>query len=81
LPEIIAPVIWFVSERASGEPKFNEPCPQRRGRIIRRDGLFLHFCIACGAWGAYGYGVTGDYPGQWYCSKHRPQNEGDDGRL
>ena len=29
----------------------------RRGRVERREGLFLHFCIDCGAWGAYGYGV------------------------
>ena len=55
-----------------GEPLFDRPCPERRGLVERRGGTFLHFCVKCGAWGAYGYGCTGDNPGRWYCREHRP---------
>jgi hypothetical protein len=48
----------------------------RRGQVDERpDGLFLHFCEECGAWGAFGYGVslrTGKL-GRWYCAAHRPR--------
>jgi hypothetical protein len=27
----------------------------------------------CGAWGAFGFGVTGDDQGRWYCFLHRPE--------
>jgi hypothetical protein len=53
-PEVIAPIAWWAGEQAVDEPPFGHPCPERRGRIIRRNSLFLHFCFACGAWGAYG---------------------------
>ena len=57
--EVVAPPAWFqrVAAPATGEPGFDEPCAERRGRVEERDGQFLHFCDACGAWGAYGYGV------------------------
>jgi hypothetical protein len=71
-PEVISPVAWFAGEQAVDEAPFDQPCPERRGRIIRRNGLLLHFCFACGAWGAYGYGVTGTPAGRWYCRDHRP---------
>jgi hypothetical protein len=54
---------------------FEMPCDVRRGQVdARPDGLFLHFCEECGAWGAFGYGVslrTGKL-GRWYCAAHRP---------
>jgi hypothetical protein len=75
--DLIAPGPWFERSAppASGEPPFDEPCVSRRGRVEREGGLFLHFCITCGAWGAFGYGVTGDRPGRWYCREHQPRNE------
>jgi hypothetical protein len=55
---------------------FETPCDARRGQVDERpDGLFLHFCEECGAWGAFGYGVslrTGKL-GRWYCATHRPR--------
>ena len=51
---------------------FEEPCADRRGSVERQGGIFLHFCIECGRWGAYGYGATGNNPGRWYCWRHRP---------
>jgi hypothetical protein len=73
-PRLIAPTPWF-ERRASpvpGEPPYDQPCLARRGRVAHKDGGFLHFCVSCGAWGAFGYGVLGDRPGRWYCSEHRP---------
>jgi hypothetical protein len=60
---------------ADAEPGLEEPCPRRRGRIQELDGLLLHFCIECGRFGAFGFGVslrTGR-SGTWYCSEHRPR--------
>jgi putative DNA primase/helicase len=57
------------------EPDFSEPYPAHRGRVEEHDGVFLHFCAECGAWGAFGYGVslrTGKL-GRWYCAAHRPR--------
>jgi hypothetical protein len=55
---------------------FETPCDVRHGQVEERpDGLFLHFCEGCGAWGAFGYGVslrTGKL-GRWYCAAHRPR--------
>jgi hypothetical protein len=73
-PPLLAPL--FTSARtAENEPVFGEPCVARRGRVEWRDGLFLHFCAECGAWGAFGYGVNlrADQLGRWYCAAHRPQ--------
>jgi hypothetical protein len=55
---------------------FETPCDARPGQVDERpDGLFLHFCEECGAWGAFGYGVslrTGKL-GRWYCAAHWPR--------
>jgi hypothetical protein len=72
-PRLIAPAPWF-EHRAPvpGEPPYDQPCPARRGRDEREGTTFLHFCVICGAWGAFGYDVFGDRPGRWYCFEHRP---------
>jgi hypothetical protein len=69
---IIAPARWVEAARAAGETPFERPCLERRGLVQRRGGAFLHFCVECGRWGAYGYGCTEDNPGRWYCREHRP---------
>ena len=60
---------------AEGEPRFDQPCTERRGRKEEENGVFLHFCADCGAWGSYGYGANlrGGHVGRWFCSSHRPQ--------
>jgi hypothetical protein len=70
---VIAPAEWFEAASAADEPPYNEPCLTRRG-VVRRheDGRFEHFCITCGRWGAFGYGVAAGRPGQWFCMQHRP---------
>jgi hypothetical protein len=60
------------SPQPEDEPPYDQPCVARRGRVQRQGCAFLHFCVTCGAWGAFGYGVTGDRPGLWYCLPHRP---------
>jgi hypothetical protein len=72
--ELLAP-LFNPAPLAESEPGFSEPCVARRGRVEARDGLFLHFCAECGAWGAFGYGVNprADQLGRWYCGAHRPQ--------
>ena len=77
-PTVIAPAaLSGATGRAQplDEPSFDQPCEARRGRVVREGGLFLHFCIDCGAWGAYGHGVLGTSIGRWYCGEHRPSNE------
>jgi hypothetical protein len=64
--------VWWAAKQTLDEPPFDLPCCERRGRIERRGSLFLHFCVRCGAWGAYGHGVTATAAGQWYCRQHRP---------
>jgi hypothetical protein len=69
---------WFdrVISPAEGEPGLEMPCASRRMRVeVRPDGLLLHFCAECGAWGAFGYGVNlcAGRLGRWYCAAHRPQ--------
>lgn len=76
--ETLSPAPWFerVVAPVKGEPGFESACATRRGRIEKLpDGLLLHFCAECGAWGAFGYGVNlrVGRPGRWYCAKHRPQ--------
>jgi hypothetical protein len=59
---------------ADGEPGLEQPCATRRGRVQELEHAFLHFCVVCGRFGAFGYGVslrTGK-PGRWYCAAHRP---------
>ena len=71
--EVIAPARWVAGAAGnSPEASFETPCIERRGLIERLDGVFLHFCIECGRWGAYGYDATGAKPGLWYCRMHRP---------
>ena len=73
-PRLIAPTPWFErrAQPTPGEPPYDKPCPARRGRIERTDIAFLHFCLICGAWGAFGYDLFGDRPGRWFCREHRP---------
>jgi hypothetical protein len=78
---LVAPPHWFqrFALPAGGEPSFDEPCAARRGRIEELPGrMFLHFCIECGRWGAFGYGVNlrAGRLGGWYCATHRPQRLG-----
>lgn len=58
-----------------GEPGLEQPCAARRGRIQELDGAFLHFCVECGRFGAFGYGVQlrKGRLGRWYCGEHRPE--------
>jgi|HubBroStandDraft_6_1064221.scaffolds.fasta_scaffold822817_2 hypothetical protein len=76
--ELLSPAPWFerVVTPVKGEPGFESACAARRGRIEELpDGLLLHFCAECGAWGAFGYGVNlrVGRPGRWYCAEHRPR--------
>jgi hypothetical protein len=60
---------------ANGEPGLEQPCSARRGRVQELDRTFLHFCVHCGRFAAFGYGVhlrTGQL-GRWYCGEHRPE--------
>ena len=64
-----------LAQIADGEPGFERPCATRRGRLLELDGAFLHFCVRCGRFAAFGYGVhlrTGKL-GRWYCGQHRPR--------
>jgi hypothetical protein len=75
---LLEPSPWFtrVIPPAQGEPGLEMPCASRRGHVQELlDGLFLHFCAECGAWGAFGYGVNmrAGQLGRWYCAAHRPQ--------
>ena len=74
--EVIVPAPWFdrLASRGPQETPFLSPDPARRGRIVRRDGLFLRFCGVCGAGASFGYGVEyrAGKPGNWYCGAHRP---------
>jgi hypothetical protein len=67
---VIVPAQWFEDQAA--EPPYREACATRRGMIRRREGHLERFCVICGAWGSFGYGVIGDRPGRWYCFAHRP---------
>jgi hypothetical protein len=74
--EMLAPSPRF--ERAippvEDEPSLEQPCAARRGRAQELAGAFLHFCAECGAYGAFGYGVSlrAGRLGRWYCGVHRP---------
>jgi hypothetical protein len=73
---VIAPARWFGEAHPADEPPYHECCPDRRGVIRRPDGRFEHFCAVCGAWGSFGFGVTAEQPGRWFCFDHR--GHGDD---
>jgi hypothetical protein len=68
---------WFrrAIPAADGEPGLEQPCAARRGRVQELDRAFLHFCLVCGAFGAFGYGVSlrAGRLGRWYCAAHRPE--------
>jgi len=75
---VVAPADRFerTVSPAEGEAGLEKPCAARRGKVEEReDGVFLHFCTDCGAWGAHGYGVNlrAGRLGRWYCAAHRPQ--------
>jgi hypothetical protein len=66
---VIAPARWHAPA--------DTPSADRRGLTRREGGHFEHYCVVCGAWGAFGYGVTAANPGQWYCRAHRPGGPND----
>jgi hypothetical protein len=70
LATLIAPAQWFEGV-VGNEPPYYESSPARRGVIRYPDGRFEHFCPVCGSWGAFGYGVTAERPGRWFCFRHR----------
>jgi hypothetical protein len=79
--DLVRPADWFqrIASPTEGEPRFDQPCAGRRGRTEELPGrIFLHFCIECGRWGAFGYGVNlrAGRLGAWYCATHRPQCQG-----
>jgi hypothetical protein len=60
---------------AKGEPGLEQPCAARRGRVRELDRTFLHFCVHCGRFASFGYGVhlSAGRLGRWYCGEHRPE--------
>jgi hypothetical protein len=60
---------------AKGEPGLEQPCAARRGRVQELDRTFLHFCVHCGRFASFGYGVhlSAGRLGRWYCGEHRPE--------
>jgi hypothetical protein len=71
-PAVIAPGQWFEPAATADEPPYDQPCPTRRGLIRRHSGRFEHFCHTCGRWGAFGYDVSAERLGRWFCLQHRP---------
>jgi hypothetical protein len=56
------------------EPGQEEPCAARKGLVVEIDGPLTHFCVECGRFARFGFGVRlrlGKV-GQWYCKEHRP---------
>jgi hypothetical protein len=74
---VLPPSPWFerTVPAADGEPRLDESCISRRGRVHELDRAVLHFCIECGAYGAFGYGVNprSERFGNWFCAAHRPR--------
>ncbi len=75
--EPLAPSPWFerITSPARDEPGLELPCAARRGRVQDLGGTLLHFCVECGRFAAFGYGVRlrADRLGRWYCGEHRPR--------
>jgi hypothetical protein len=71
---LLTPGFARVVDQASGEPALEQPCVARRGRVQALDHGFLHFCVECGRFAAFGYGVClrAERLGRWYCGEHRP---------
>jgi hypothetical protein len=67
--------IQAVSSPAKDEPSLEQPWAAWCGRVAEHGGALLHFCIECGRFGPYGYGVRlrAGQLGRWYCREHRPQ--------
>jgi hypothetical protein len=66
----------FRTSEETSKPGLRQPCATRRGRVEELpDGSLLQFCAECGAWGAFGYGVSmrAGRPGRWFCAAHRQQ--------
>jgi hypothetical protein len=65
------------------EPGLEEPCAARRGRVQEINGLLLRFCVECGRFGPFGYGVglRAGRLGRWYCREHRPQTRAKNSAL
>ena len=61
---------------ARDEPIVEQPWAPRRGRVEEHGDLLLHFCVDCGRFGPYGYGVHlgAGQLGRWYCREHRPED-------
>jgi hypothetical protein len=72
---VIAPVQWFEGAAEPDELPYDKPSPARRGVIRHSGGRFEHFCAVCGAWGSFGYGVSVEQPGRWFCFQHRAGSE------
>jgi hypothetical protein len=53
-----APRFDRIARVAEGDPGLKMPCAARRGRTQEVEGAFLHFCVECGAFEAFGYGVS-----------------------
>ena len=74
--ELLVPSLQFerVIQSIEDEPGLELPYAARRGRVQELEGVFLHFCAECGAYGAFGYGVRlrAGQLGRWYCAAHRP---------
>jgi hypothetical protein len=53
----------------------DEPNAARRGQVSEIDGRLEHFCMECGRFAPFGYGVRlrAGQLGRWYCAVHRPQ--------
>lgn len=59
----------------AAKPGLEQPCAARRGLVRELDRTFLHFCVHCGRFAAFGYGVqlSAGRLGRWYCGEHRPE--------
>jgi len=56
------------------EPGHEEPCITRKGRVEEVNGVLTHFCVECGRFARFGFGVRlrMGKMGQWYCREHCP---------
>ncbi len=74
-PQTLTPSSPIVAQSTPAEPGLDEPCAARRGRVEESDDVLLHFCVECGRFGPFGFGVRlrAGQLGRWYCAAHRPQ--------
>jgi hypothetical protein len=64
-------------EAAVPNTSLDEPNAARCGQVNEVDGRFEHFCMECGRFAHFGYGVRlrmGQL-GRWYCALHRPDRD------